>query len=221
MAYDGTSGTLLWEVAPSQPVHAVSAITRAGQLAVTQSDGPLLILDVLDGSTIETIDAVRGLEPSPNQDLAVAWDDGGASMVSLGPWTVGRRLPLDGWDLLAVAFGSELVLVSTMADAESSAVYLLDATGALVWKRVLPSGCSAPRLGFDVGTSEWLAVVHDSEQRAPDRLVRLSADGSVRRSVEIGSAADYAFVRRGQLLVSPADALDTATGRVVARLIMD
>lgn len=217
-AYDGMSGELLWERVDIRPVHYVSTLDHVGRLAVTPDRGPLMIMDAQKGDVVSTIRGVRGLYASPTEGIAVATFEAKASLVDLHPWRTRRRLGLQGWALLDVAFGLETLLVSDVADEMPSAVYLFDQSGELIWRREVTFGWNVPWIAYDSETGEWLGVLQDPEQRAPHRLVRWSPDGSEVGSFDVGSAQDYAFVLGGRLLVNAQSVLDVRSGKVLARL---
>lgn len=218
VAYDGYSGSELWEHSNSRPFVRVAPVHRLGGFAISPDRGPMEVVRVDDGSAISQLRGVRGLLAGATRDLAVATRDASASLVTLRPWKSIRRLSIHGWAVLAAAFSSSSILVSDVADGENAAVYSFDDAGTIEWRIELAPHHNAPWLGFDLEIGDWVGVVQDVERRSPYRLVRWSVGGAEKASFPVAVAQDYAFVDSGRLLVHPGAVIDTRTGAIMHRL---
>jgi hypothetical protein len=219
--YDASTGNRLWQ---RKDLKKVQSISPADGNAVATCFGTrsMQVLDVASGTTIATVRGVRRFWQSRYRAIGAAEVLGHVALLKTDDWTVQWRAAVAGFALLDAAFAPDTVLVSNTVDIDSGelcTVSCFSLSGQLLWQRQHPPGKNVPWLGRDGEGREWLGIEHDVDKRSPGMLLRWSPDGELLSRVALDSAADYAFLPAGRLLVTGlGHIVDTRTSRQIGRL---
>jgi hypothetical protein len=213
-AHDPRTGAVHWErrdLVRSGPIASSSAGPR---VAVARAEGPTTVVDARHGSTLARDRGAGLIAWSPFRPVALVERTGRVELVDTATWAAYWRAPIDGFAVLAMAFGDDRALVAPAIDfdrRDSADLVCLDLAGRELWKARIAAGHSAPALAWMSERSEWMVWEFDVERRS-DALVRLTRDGGIIDRRPIEGLGDAAFAGDGRWLVtSESEVFDTAT----------
>ena len=181
------------------------------------------VLDLSDGSTLARVRGVRSCWAGLGAPL-VGDVLHGVVFIDPSNWSVLGRHRTGGWAgrKTAVAASPTEALISTVVqDQERTAASLrcLTFTGTSVWQWDGPQNAICTDLSWNAASSSWLGVLNDTQDVAPNRLVRWSPVGELTAVTEIDRVAASAYLRAGAtLLLSDGSVVDTASGTPTPRL---
>lgn len=152
---------------------------------------------------------------SPVRPIALVERLGRVELVDTKEWTTAWRATIDGFAVLAMAFGEDTALVAAAVDGDrgdpAHLVCLHLADGRELWKSAIPSKHSVPAVAWVAERAEWVIWQFDVERRL-DALVRMTPEGAIVERHSLDVSGDAAFAGHGRWLVtSDSDVIDTAT----------
>lgn len=214
-AHDPRTGAVLWErrdLVRSGPIASSSA---GPHIAVARAEGPTIVMDARDGSTVTLVRGGGRITWSSTRPVALVERTGRVELVQTRTWAASWRATIDGFGVLAMAFGDDTALVAPAVDGDRrDPAYLvcLDvADGRELWKSAIRADHSVPALAWVAERSEWVVWEFDVVGKG-DALVRLTRDGQSVDRYPLDGLRDAVFAGEGRWLVSSdLNVLDTAS----------
>jgi hypothetical protein len=210
-AYDGTTGTKLWQRRDLKRVQRLSPAAAGGIVAVGLEGRAMHLLDVATGDTVVKLRAAAKLWQSRFSDVAVTNDHDDVTVYESNTWRRIGRAQVPGFAALSASFGPDSMLVGSTAG-----VTCLDLAASLRWQRQSPALVMYNPVAWDEKATQWIGLEYHANREIPESIVRWSDRGLVvgRMSIEGASDRRSKFLPGGELLITSQGALiDTRTGR--------
>jgi hypothetical protein len=219
-AYDAMTGALLWQRKDVKRVQHLAAPRGLRAVTACSDDGPMRVLDLLNGDTLARVRGVRSCYAAGPGVPLVGDVLNGLVFVDTSTWKVLDRCRMSGFAKIAGAVSTTEALISAVNDEAGtaySAVHCTTLTGLNLWRWDCPPEVVCTSLSRDVASGSWLGVLHHINGVTEDLLVRWSPSGEMTAVAEVGSAQEAAFVPDAALLLlSDGRVLNTASGTSIA-----
>jgi WD40 repeat protein len=214
--YDAISGEELWRRKDKKGVQTILISPDGNRVFCEFADGPLHVMDVQTGSTIESKRAVTGVFESPFESAAFLETRSGSYRIerqSDEPIKVERETAA----ILSVACAPGRFLVSETGGLIRC---LHVADGREAWRFSPDSGTHALVCGFDETLHQFAAVLWPYQTGGDCIVARFDpASGEHKGSFTVRHAAVFGFLMRGSQLLSWDGTIRTvADGQVVTKL---
>lgn len=214
--YDAISGKELWRRKEKKGVQTILISPDGNRAYCEFADGPLHVMDVQTGSTIEPKRAVTGVFESPFESAVFLETRSGSYRIerqSDEPIKVERESSA----ILSVAYAPGQFLVSEMGGPIRC---LFVADGREAWRFSPASGTHALACGFDETVHQFAAVLWPYQTGGDCIVARFDpASGEQTGSFIVRDAAVFGFLKSGsQLLTWDGTIRTVADGQVVAKL---
>lgn len=214
-AHDPRTGAVLWERRDLVRSGPIASSGAGPHVAVSRAEGPTIVVDARDGSTLSRVRGAGRIAWSPRRPVALVERTGRVELVDTKEWATAWRATIDGFAVLAMAFGEDTALGAPAVDGDrrhpAHLVCLDLADGREVWKSVIPTAHSVPAIAWVAERAEWVVWEFDVERRG-DALVRMTPDGEIVERRSLDRSGDAAFAGQGRWLVtSDSEVIDTAT----------
>lgn len=193
--YSGFNGDEIWCRKDIKKVQRVS-LSSDGEFAFCGRDtGPLIILDLATGKTVDTMRGVRALQESSFDQVKFA--DG------TNPCLIGeKRIPiqLESFAILSSAFGPN---VFAFSEAGGSLCCIDTKRGKEMWRYSPPAGNHVLDVGYRKDSAVFLGIEWPFQNGGNKLLLHISAEtGEILQRQDIGKPVDTCFAKAGKMLVT-------------------
>lgn len=212
--YDAQSGEKIWQRKDLKKVQTISISPGQSEVVCGFADGPLQILRIRDGKTLQKIRGCSDLQISPLEPVQMV-DKAKPQLQTLDASTF-ARIERESFAILSVAFGHGAVAIS---EATGPVRCFETTTGRNLWRYKGPPGTHALELGYHFQLRRFLAVERPYEKGGIKTLLLLDAQtGKVEAKRPLDESATETFCSAGARLVSSDGwMIDSATGRLVGQ----
>jgi hypothetical protein len=205
--YSAQTGEVLWQRKDLKKAQRIRILPSQTEIACGFEGGPLQVLSMRDGKTLQKIRGCRSLKISPFEPVQLA-DKAKPELQTLDASTV-ARIDRESFATSSVAFGHGVVAIS---EAAGPLLCFETGSGQLLWRYQGQVGSVA----YHSKLRRFLAIEWPFERGGIKSLLLLGVNsGKVEAKFPLGSSIVEAFCLAGtHLLSSSGWLLDTATGRV-------
>lgn len=209
--YRTEQGSVLWKRKDLKKVQRMWMLPSQSEIACAFEEGPLHVLRMTDGKTLQTIRGCRRLQISPFEPVQLA-DKAKPELQTL----VGSRIAKferESFSILSVVFGHGAIAIS---EAAGPTRCFDTVRGHLLWCYRAPKGNHSLKIGYNSETRHFLAIEWPYEKGGTKMLLTWAAEsGNVVNRFPIGSSIIEAFCASGtRLLSSSGWLIDTSTGKL-------
>ncbi len=210
--YNAKDGSVLWKRKDLKRVQRIYMLPSQSEIACGFADGPLHVLRMMDGKTLQTLRGCHSLRISPFEPVQLA-DKASPELQTLDGSRI-AKFGRESFAILSLAFGHGTIAIS---EAAGPTRCFDTSQGRLLWRYRPPSGSHSLQLGYNSETRHFLGIEWPYEKGGIKTLLRLAAEsGDVLNRFPIGNSIIEAFCASGtRLLSSSGWLLDTSTGKLV------
>jgi hypothetical protein len=211
--YSAKTGETVWQRADLRKGQSVQIWPSGNQVSCAFEEGPLCVLSLHDGRTLQKIhncrqlwnssfEAIHLIQPADKTELKVQTLDG----------TTLFEIDRETFAVLSAVFAHESLAIS---ESGGPVRCFATKTGELLWRYDSPAGSHCLEVGYHSQFRRFLAVEWPSEKGGNKSLLLFSDSGEVEARFPLGSSSVEAFCLAGShLLSSEGWLIETATGRL-------
>jgi WD40 repeat protein len=212
--YRTKDGDVVWARKDLKQVQRIRFLPSDSEVACGFEDGPLQILRIKDGKTLQKVRDCRDLILSHYRPIQFA--DKKVPELQTPDGSRRAYVPRESFAVLSAVFGHNELVISEAAGP----VRCLDiGSGATRWRHTFSEGTHALKVGYDRALRRFMAIEWPYEKGGMKTLCIFEAGtGAILNRFPLGSSSVEAFCLRGTRLLSSAGwLLDTSSGRVVGQ----
>jgi hypothetical protein len=212
--YNTRDGSVVWNRKDLKKVQRIWMLPSQSEIACAFEEGPLLVLRMSDGKTLQTLRSCRWLQISPFEPLQFA-DRAKPELQTLDGFRI-AKFERESFSILSVAFGHGAVAIS---EAGGPTRCFETAQGRQLWCYCAPKGNHSLQLGYNSESRHFLGIEWPYEQGGTKMLLVFAAEsGNVVNKLPIGSSIIEAFCVSGtRLLSSSGWLIETSTGKLAGQ----
>jgi outer membrane protein assembly factor BamB len=209
--YSAQTGEVLWQRKDLKKAQRICVLPSQSEIACGFENGPLQVLSMHDGKTLQKIRGCRRLWISPFEPIQLA-DRARLELQTLDASTI-AKIDRESFATLSVAFGHGAVAVS---EAAGPLRCVETGSGQLLWRYQGPAGSHSLTVGYHSELRRFLAIEWPYEKGGIKSLLLFGIkNGEVEARFPLGSSIIETFCLGGtHLLSSSGWLLDTTTGRL-------
>jgi hypothetical protein len=208
--YNPQTGEVLWARKDLKKVQRIAISPLQDTIACGFEGGPLQILSMRNGKTLQKVRGCHHLHLSPHEPIQLA--DKRNPVLETLDGSVIARLGRESFAVLSVAFGHGAVAIS---EAGGPIRCFRTSTGELLWRYGGPQGCHSLRLGYNTERRRFLSVEWPYQKGGRTTLFVFGPNGRIEAQFPLDSSIVQEFCLSGtRLLSSSGWLLDTTTGKV-------
>lgn len=209
--YDTKTGGILWQREDLKRAQNIRILPSQFEVACGFEDGPLCILSLSDGKTLQKIRNCKKLWVSQFEPVRLA-DRAKIELQNFDGETI-FKIERESFAVLSMAFGHGTVAAS---EAAGPLRCFETSSGRLCWRYLSPSGNHSVQIGYHSQLRQFLGIEWPYEKGGIKSLLLLCPEtGEVKAKFPLDSSIVEAFCLAGtHLLSSDGWLIETATGRL-------